>query len=1571
MADFNDIAMKIVVEAQQANRSLEETASKLIKVQGSTKAVIESFRDASGQVSKRLVASWETLNSEGQVVVNTLRLVEGGINKLSSTIKQASSLKLLEGARGAQLFQGLEGQETTRRKELADLKEHIQNKVKAEQQLAKLVQDARLLGMQRVAQQEETTRRKELQQLRQHIEEKAKTEQQLAKLVQDARLLGMQRVAQQEETTRRKELQQLRQHIEEKHSEEQRILRLISEARESNNRRILSEDEAVRRRELQRLRQHIQEKYEEERRIAKLLQEARAENARRSAQQEEIINRRELQRLRQHIEDKYEEEQRLGRLIADARVSNSRRILQEEESARRRELQRLRQHIEEKYELERRNAQRIADAQLENSRRIAREREDARRRELGRLREDILARNQATSQPGFGQRLGAGAKNVGKAIGYSLAIGAVFELQHAFREGTRAAIDFNKAIAEISTIDVDRLGFGTWTKQLRELSDAFGIEAIDQAEAAYQALSNQVVTGAQAFDFLTAANRLAIAAVTDTSTAVNTLSSVLNAYNMDVTEAERVSAILFKTVELGRVRLPEMASSLGKIALPARQVGIGFEELSAAIATLTVQGVKFNEASTFLRNIVQKMIRPTGALQAVFEDMGFSSAEAANKVLGFGGVLAELQRRTQGSATEIGNLFQRIRAIGGVLGFTGPALKKFEDNLRKISVESAETFDSAVQTVLNSTGQRLEKEFERLRNFFKVDVGLKFIDIVADLADSVGGLANLMRHTLAAAIGVAAGAMVAYTTSTLLAARATVGLGVAIKSLLTSTGIGLLAVALGYFVGQLVISATTSESTADQIVNDAERIKKSIQEVSKERREANAKIAKDQKAVLDELEKQFIESQRGIRQQIAETQRVSIKASEASRKRLLDDLKVIEKKSKETLTAVVNSVKTLEAQFKSVGQAAKATLGEVFELRFQTTGEFDSPSATIDQARAFVEEFKSLAQSEFAQIGTPGFSAESFNEAIKLQKRFIGESFRLESAKRQQEAKIRMEVFRLEEEAEKARKDHDRERQKLIKKQIKELQDKENLRLKTSSKMLDIELKIFDAEAELAKLRNRGSFADRKAAKDKIKALKREKAVLDNLEEQAVVAANNRIKEVHDVFKFQKEAAEKLARLKEQARKKELAENIEADLLADAIKKFRDFNLASVFNLDDPKAIEAALKTHLKVLENISAGQKRLGLTFIDDINKERKNLLAQASVEQQSQALKSEESAHRAMLNLERAQVDELKKINDERIKSIDLLLEELRLAESSLFKGRTRKELLTPSGAKELGNLATANREFVEAIDALSQDDLNLEDFVKEARELVRALDRLDFKALGEFEQGSELESVRKLFDKLRGKEFVSEINKLRDIQLEADAKSRPSIIGIPPEIQKQIDASEKLEETIQELRDSIEKSITESKAARGVIESPIKDDKITLQATQAVKKVEEQRRVAERKKRRPTPNADAITSANIRRIRHRADMLPGRLAYQDAQIAAMRREEEARKRGFSSIRPTRQEVFNEAMRREAQRNVNNTVNVEVTVNEALPTDSNTLGRVLQEHISKGIDRGVIKLPSERGRR
>ena len=186
------------------------------------------------------------------------------------------------------------------------------------------------------------------------------------------------------------------------------------------------------------------------------------------------------------------------------------------------------------------------------------------------------------------------------AVGVGIGIAAVAAGAIAV-DSIKFAANFDKAVREVATLTpVIADNLDQVKRQVRELSVSLGTDAVGGAQALYQAISAGVPPE-NALTFLETASKAAIGGVTDTETAVNGLTTVVNAFAVQNVSAEQAADVMFETVKRGKTTFEELSAYMFQIAPLAAATGVSFEEVSAAIATLTAQGTPTSVAATQIR----------------------------------------------------------------------------------------------------------------------------------------------------------------------------------------------------------------------------------------------------------------------------------------------------------------------------------------------------------------------------------------------------------------------------------------------------------------------------------------------------------------------------------------------------------------------------------------------------------------------------------------------------------------------------------------------------------------------------------------------------------------------------------------------------------------------------------------------------------------------------------------------------------------------------------------------------------------------------------------------------------
>jgi len=325
---------------------------------------------------------------------------------------------------------------------------------------------------------------------------------------------------------------------------------------------------------------------------------------------------------------------------------------------------------------------------------------------------------------------------------------ALNKITSSFSDLIQKSVELDVKVAEISTI-AGEAAFQTdnWKNSIRGLSNEFGLSSIDTATAAYQGLSNQIAEGVRIFGFLSEAGTFARVTNSSLEDSTDLLSAALNVYGKEGLTASRASAILFKTIELGRVRASELANDFGSMAILGQQLGLRIEELTGSFASLTIQGVNSSKAITLMRAVMLKLVRPTDAMKNLINSWGVANAEAAIQTFGFQGVLERLNKvALKGGVDALGEVAGRLRTTIGLVGLTGRSFDKVTDSIAEIEKTSVPAFEKAKKAIEDSVGVRAQKQVQQFFNAFESNVSFELLDTAISTLEEFGGLGSLTEN---------------------------------------------------------------------------------------------------------------------------------------------------------------------------------------------------------------------------------------------------------------------------------------------------------------------------------------------------------------------------------------------------------------------------------------------------------------------------------------------------------------------------------------------------------------------------------------------------------------------------------------------------------------------------------------------------------------------------------------------------------------------------------------------------------------------------------------------------------
>lgn len=232
--------------------------------------------------------------------------------------------------------------------------------------------------------------------------------------------------------------------------------------------------------------------------------------------------------------------------------------------------------------------------------------------------------------------------------------------------------------------------------------------------------------GADGMEVLRVSTKAATAGLSNTETAGKAIISTLNAYGLSARDAEHVSDVLFKTVDLGVLTFDDLANQLGDVVNTGATVGVSIETIGAALAQMTRKGVSTSESVTALNQLMLQFISPSEKMKKATEELGLGKGFLSLDTLRSMGLEGALQALVGADPDALLKVFgDNVRALKGALTLGGENMPGFTDMLNQMGNVAGRTSDAfATQTKsLEAYGKNIKNIFESLKISFAQKFG--------------------------------------------------------------------------------------------------------------------------------------------------------------------------------------------------------------------------------------------------------------------------------------------------------------------------------------------------------------------------------------------------------------------------------------------------------------------------------------------------------------------------------------------------------------------------------------------------------------------------------------------------------------------------------------------------------------------------------------------------------------------------------------------------------------------------------------------------------------------------------
>ncbi|MCK5433065.1 MAG: phage tail tape measure protein [Gammaproteobacteria bacterium] len=302
----------------------------------------------------------------------------------------------------------------------------------------------------------------------------------------------------------------------------------------------------------------------------------------------------------------------------------------------------------------------------------------------------------------------------------------------AFAAVSSKAATFENSMNEVFTLlpNLSADAMDQMSADALQFSTDFGVLSSETVPALYQAISAGVPKD-NVFNFLEVANKAAIGGVTDLETAVDGITSVVNAYGSDVIGASEASDLMFTAVAKGKTTMDELSKSLFNVIPTASALGVEFGDITAALASMTAQGTPTSVATTQLRQLLVELSKDGGKTSKAFKEIaGVGFAEFIAQGGNVQGAMAIMEQAADKNNVALSDMFGSVEAGNAALKITGKGAEGFANNIAAMA-DSA----GATDTAFKKMDEGATRSMEQIKAAFDsamIKIGNEFLPIVKD-----------------------------------------------------------------------------------------------------------------------------------------------------------------------------------------------------------------------------------------------------------------------------------------------------------------------------------------------------------------------------------------------------------------------------------------------------------------------------------------------------------------------------------------------------------------------------------------------------------------------------------------------------------------------------------------------------------------------------------------------------------------------------------------------------------------------------------------------------------------------
>lgn len=244
------------------------------------------------------------------------------------------------------------------------------------------------------------------------------------------------------------------------------------------------------------------------------------------------------------------------------------------------------------------------------------------------------------------QAVGEKIKGVGdklQSIGSNITTKVTAPIVAGFAAAVKTTGDFDAAMSKVQAVSgATATDMELLRAKAKEMGETTKFSASESAEALnYMAMAGWKTE--QMLNGLPGIMNLAAASGEELGTTSDIVTDALTAFGMQADESGRFADILASAASNANTNVAMMGESFKYVAPVAGAMGYSAEDVAVALGLMANAGIKADMAGTSLRNMMQRMAKPTKESQAAMDRLGISLQDDQGNMLSFRQIMDTLR----------------------------------------------------------------------------------------------------------------------------------------------------------------------------------------------------------------------------------------------------------------------------------------------------------------------------------------------------------------------------------------------------------------------------------------------------------------------------------------------------------------------------------------------------------------------------------------------------------------------------------------------------------------------------------------------------------------------------------------------------------------------------------------------------------------------------------------------------------------------------------------------------------------------------------------------------------------